>query len=340
MGYVPQDDIIHRELPVKLALWYSAKLRLPDARPAEIQTRIQEALRAVDMTEHAEKPVRVLSGGQRKRVSIASELLAQPTLFFLDEPTSGLDPGLEKKMMYDLNRLADEGRTVVLVTHATANIEQCDHVAFLSYGRLAYYGPPDDALKFYDVKDFSDVYLKLQQEIDPARGEPVPNEIKPYYQQRASGGKMIAGPLWAEHFHQSPYYQKYVANRQSNLQAGRQAIPAHDVTPRRRSKDSIIRQTWILARRQFDLIRLDWRTLFILLLMMPTIGLLFMAVSSADVWVPEYSTVAEVDAALTVELEGEPVETKADYLPVVDAADAGDHGWVGVNPRRYFCRCL
>jgi ABC-type multidrug transport system ATPase subunit len=122
------------------------------------------------MVEHQDKRVFQLSGGQRKRVSIAVELLARPTLFFLDEPTSGLDPGLEKKMMYDLNRLANEGRTVVLVTHATANIEQCDNVAFLSWGRLAYYGPPNEALQFYNVRDFSDIYLKLSQEIDPAHG--------------------------------------------------------------------------------------------------------------------------------------------------------------------------
>ena len=148
-GSVPHPDGLRARrttsstasFPCSLALWYAAKLRLPDARPAEIKARIEDALKAVDMAEHADKPAR-LSGGQRKRVSIAVELLARPTLFFLDEPTSGLDPGLEKKMMYDLNRLADEGRTVVLVTHATANIEQCDHVAFLSYGRLSYYGPP------------------------------------------------------------------------------------------------------------------------------------------------------------------------------------------------------
>ena len=82
MGYVPQDDIIHRELTVDRALYYSAKLRLPDASPAEIQERIMDALKMVDMTEHVHKRVRVLSGGQRKRVSIAAELLAKPTLFF------------------------------------------------------------------------------------------------------------------------------------------------------------------------------------------------------------------------------------------------------------------
>lgn len=321
MGYVPQDDIIHRALPVKTALWYAAKLRLPDARPAEIQARIQEALRAVEMTEHAEKPVRVLSGGQRKRVSIAVELLARPTLFFLDEPTSGLDPGLEKKMMYDLNRLADEGRTIVLVTHATANIEQCDHVAFLSWGRLAYYGPPNEALNFFGVRDFSDIYLKLSQDIDPAHGKPVPPELQNYYKPAAgSSGKINAGVLWAEVYRNSPIYQKYVAERQSKLRSLGSGVQSAAMQLRR-SKDSFIRQMIILARRQFDLIRFDWRTLFILLLMMPLIGALFAMVSKEESFVGQSGSIAKIDAELTRELEedGLELDEKADYIPVADA---------------------
>jgi ABC-type multidrug transport system ATPase subunit/pSer/pThr/pTyr-binding forkhead associated (FHA) protein/ABC-type multidrug transport system permease subunit len=317
MGYVPQDDIIHRALPVKLALWYAAKLRLPDAKPAEIEARIQDALRAVDMTEHANKPVRVLSGGQRKRVSIAVELLARPTLFFLDEPTSGLDPGLEKKMMYDLNRLAGEGRTVVLVTHATANIEQCDHVAFMSYGRLAYYGPPSDALKFYNVRDFSDIYLKISQEIDPAKGKPVPSELTPYY--NPSRGKVISGILWADHYRQSPYYQKYVVDRQASLAggaAGKASMGA--APPPRRSRDNFLRQTVILARRQFDLIRLDLRTLFILLLMMPLIGALFMMVGKPKAFVGEGDKAA-MERKLKNDLSGAAEGAKEDYTPAADA---------------------
>jgi ABC transport system ATP-binding/permease protein len=318
MGYVPQDDIIHRVLPVHIALWYAAKLRLPDARPAEITSRIREALISVDMEEHAQKPVRVLSGGQRKRVSIAVELLAHPTLFFLDEPTSGLDPGLEKKMMYDLNRLADEGRTVVLVTHATANIEQCDHVAFLSYGRLAYYGPPDEALKFYDVRDFSDIYLKLSQEINPAHGKQVPKELTPYYQQRKSSGDMVAGILWADHYQQSPEFKKYVGERQKNLRSiGRSAgIVA---PPPNRTRDSFLRQMVILARRQFDLIRYDWRTLFILLLMMPLIGFLFMTVSYEDDLVGRPGTIEQIEADLKEELEGKEIGDSIDYIPTTTA---------------------
>jgi len=216
MGYVPQDDIIHRELPVRLALWYAAKLRLPDASSHEIKEAIDDALKAVEMTEHQNKRVKDLSGGQRKRVSIASELLAQPTLFFLDEPTSGLDPGLEKKMMYDLKRLADQGRTIVLVTHATTNIEQCDYVAFMAKGRLAYYGPPKEASTFFETQDFADIYQKLSYEIDPDRGAQPQPELESEYQEYVSASnerdslpskKVSASVLWAERFRKSALYQ-------------------------------------------------------------------------------------------------------------------------------------
>ncbi|MEI2692371.1 MAG: FHA domain-containing protein [Anaerolineae bacterium] len=174
LGYVPQDDIIHRQLTVRSALTYAAQLRLPDATPAELQKRIADVLQQVEMTEHAGKSVQKLSGGQRKRVSIAVELLAEPGLFFLDEPTSGLDPGLEKKMMYTLRNLADAGRTIVLVTHATANIDQCDHVAFMADGYMAYFGPPKEALGFFGATDFADIYTKLSHPIDPVHNPPPP----------------------------------------------------------------------------------------------------------------------------------------------------------------------
>jgi len=334
MGYVPQDDIIHKELPVRLALWYAAKLRLPDANAGEIEGRIQDVLRMVEMTEHADKPVRVLSGGQRKRVSIAVELLAQPDLLFLDEPTSGLDPGLEKKMMYDMNLLADQGRTVVLVTHATANIEQCNHVAFLVQGSLAYYGPPRDAISFFQARDFADIYLKLSEEVNPAEGKLAPPELQPYYQavqarlssspdrQRGNGGvsRMPAGLLWAEHYRHSALHQKYVASRLPHVAQARQ--PSQNVPGRRPkpARDSVLRQIWILARRQFDLIRHDIRTLFILLLMMPVIGLLFMMVSAKEDLTGKQLTPAQIEAELKAELADAEVGETASYMPEPDAS--------------------
>ena len=202
LGYVPQDDIIHRTLPVDRALGYAAQLRLPaDTAPAEITKRIAQVLEDVEMAPHRDTLVDNLSGGQRKRVSIGAELLADPSLFFLDEPTSGLDPGLEKKMMYTLRRLADSGRTIVLVTHATANISQCDHVAFMSDGRLVYFGPPAEALAFFNVSsgDFADIYTKLEGAAapqDPDRWLVVQRDLQAEYdawQQNGGRGSEIGG---------------------------------------------------------------------------------------------------------------------------------------------------
>src|SRR5207247_10065573 len=118
-----------------------ARLRLPiDFTREQIQWRIDEVLEDVEITEQRNLLVSKLSGGQRKRVSIALELLANPSVFFLDEPTSGLDPGLDRKMMALLRRLADRGRTIILITHSTNNINACDYICFLAHGgRLPYF---------------------------------------------------------------------------------------------------------------------------------------------------------------------------------------------------------
>ncbi|MGH1397182.1 MAG: ABC transporter ATP-binding protein/permease, partial [Trichormus sp.] len=162
IGYVPQDDIIHQELTVEEVLTYAAKLRLPP--DTDVANVVAKTLQDVEMSHRRQAKVSQLSGGQRKRVSIGVELLADPKLFFLDEPTSGLDPGLDKKMMQLLRKLADQGRTVVLVTHATANIKLCDRVVFLGQGgRLCYFGPPDECLQFFGVReDFADIYNQLE----------------------------------------------------------------------------------------------------------------------------------------------------------------------------------
>lgn len=329
MGYVPQDDIIHKELPVHRALWYAAQLRLPDASHAEIKRRIRDVVQMVDMAAHVDKPVRVLSGGQRKRVSIAVELLSQPDLLFLDEPTSGLDPGLEKKMMYDLNRLADRGKTIVLVTHATSNIEQCDHVAFLSQGKLAYYGPPTDATQFFQAQDFADIYLKLSQEINPDEGKPPPSELQSYYSvvkyRQLSSKKndqtvpLEAGVLWAEHYYRSREFDQFVISRQQGLGAGQLGLaPASPQRPRP-FRDSPWRQSQILFVRHLDLIRNSRATLFILLLMMPIIALLFMAVSGNEDLTGKKLPPEAIMTELREELVDADEGDRADYTPAPTA---------------------
>jgi ABC transport system ATP-binding/permease protein len=321
MGFVPQDDIIHRILPVQLALWHAARLRLPDATRDEIDARVRDAIAAVDLTAHAAKPVSVLSGGQRKRVSIAAELLAQPVLLFLDEPTSGLDPGLEKKMMYDLGRLADEGRTIILVTHATGNIEQCHLVAFLAQGRLAYYGPPRSAIAFFNAQDFSDIYLKLAAEVQPGDERTVPVELRPAVAAlRAEGDTAAAtttGALWAEHFRRSADYRAYVQDRQKSVpQPGAESA----AVPPARSRDSAFRQIRVLARREWDLIRHDVRTLLMILLVPPLIAGLFGVFSGRTDLVGLQMETEQIRSELKTELRGALKDTKASYVPVPDAA--------------------
>src|SRR5579875_590466 len=194
LGYVPQDDIIHRDLTVERALYYAAKLRLPDDFTEEqIKQRIEEVLEDVEMKSRRKLLVSKLSGGQRKRVSIALELLANPSVFFLDEPTSGLDPGLDRKMMLLLRKLADKGHTIILVTHATNNINNCDYICFLSQGgRLAYYGPPDGAKAYFGKTDFAEIYSALE----PTEENPnIPAEAEARFRQSEEYQKYVVGPL-------------------------------------------------------------------------------------------------------------------------------------------------
>ena len=164
LGYVPQKDIVHKELTVERALYYGARLRLPsDYTKQQIESEIKAVLAQVELWDHRHKRVSKLSGGQMKRVSIALELLAKPSVFFLDEPTSGLDPGLDRKMMMLLRQLADSGKTIILVTHATENIDLCDYVCFLAKGgRMAYFGPPQKAKAFFRKANFAEIYGELE----------------------------------------------------------------------------------------------------------------------------------------------------------------------------------
>lgn len=165
IGYVPQSDIVYDNLTLERMLLYSAQLRMPrDTSKEEIQQKIQETLEMVELTAHRTTLISRLSGGQRKRASIAVELLASPRLFFLDEPSSGLDPGTEKNLMTMLKRLALTGKTVIMVTHTVQNIGMCDRVICMGRGGLlGYSGPPQKALEFFGKKAMTDIYEDLNE---------------------------------------------------------------------------------------------------------------------------------------------------------------------------------
>ncbi|MFF1446555.1 FHA domain-containing protein [Streptomyces sp. NPDC058274] len=164
IGLVPQDDILHKELTVKKALKYAAKLRFPaDTTGQEREARINEVLRELKLDIHKEKKVTSLSGGQRKRVSVALELLTKPSLIFLDEPTSGLDPGMDRDVMQLLRGLADDGRTVLVVTHSVAELAICDKLLVMAPGgSVAYFGPPEEALNFFGYDTWADVFSAFE----------------------------------------------------------------------------------------------------------------------------------------------------------------------------------
>lgn len=257
LGYVPQEDIIHRELTVERALYYAARLRLPrDFGGDQIEQRIDEVLDDVEMKHRRKLLISQLSGGQRKRVSIALELLAKPSVFFLDEPTSGLDPGLDRKMMILLRKLADKGHTILLVTHATNNINVCDYVCFLAPGgNLAFFGPPEEAKTYFRQPDFAEIYSVLE----------------------AGDGKRTV-PLEAkEKFSQSPAYQKYIGDYLSQMpRASTQFLREQQQQAKVVRRGTLWRQFLLLSQRYLELLRNDKGNLALLLLQAPIIGLLIL----------------------------------------------------------------
>jgi ABC-type multidrug transport system ATPase subunit/pSer/pThr/pTyr-binding forkhead associated (FHA) protein len=224
IGYVPQDDLLHTSLTVRTALEYGAELRFPpDTTKAERGTRVDEVLAELGLTQHADKQVTKLSGGQRKRTSVALELLTKPTLLYLDEPTSGLDPGMDKNVMESLRKLADDGRTVIVVTHSVAQLDLCDYVLVLAPGGfVAYFGPPRDALPFFQKKDYPDVFLDLEA---------------------------TAGPVSASRFRESPYYVP------ASITAPSARPPAEDLPSIR--QQPVRRQLFTLSRRTFSVVASD-----------------------------------------------------------------------------------
>jgi ABC-type multidrug transport system ATPase subunit len=264
IGYVPQDDIIHPGLTVWEALYYTAKMRLPkDFTRSQIRERIDEVLDEVEIRHRRGSLVRNLSGGERKRVSIALELLAHPSIFFLDEPTSGLDPGLDRRMMQLLRKLADKGHTIVLVTHATNDITFCDYVCFLAQGgRLAFYGPPAEALTYFGTRDYAEIYNALEPTADDKR---IPAEAE-------------------DRFKSSPIYQRYVKEPVDRAVAGREALFERMEQERRPRRGRPRRQFWLLTRRYLRLLAHDMSTLLTLLLQAPIIGLILFYLAAPNVF--------------------------------------------------------
>jgi ABC-type multidrug transport system ATPase subunit len=176
IGYVPQADPLHDQLTVREALLYGSELRFPaDTTGDERRARVEEVIGQLGLTAHADTRVAQLSGGQKKRTSVALELLTRPSLLFLDEPTSGLDPANDQSVMETLRGLAkgggagstdESGRTVIVVTHSVLFLDLCDFILVLAPGgHVAYFGPADGALRFFgkqDFREFAAVFRELE----------------------------------------------------------------------------------------------------------------------------------------------------------------------------------
>lgn len=274
IGFVPQKDIIHMELTVFDALDYTAQLRMPpDTTDEERHTRVEEVMETLDIAHRRDNQILALSGGQQKRVSIGVELLTKPGLFFLDEPSSGLDPGTETALMHLMRQMADQGRTIILITHATKNVFLADKVVFLARGGyLSWFGPPDEALKFFDQyrseqdrrtsdMEFDQIYMILD---DASKGSPED---------------------WAERFRQHPAYKQNVldllGDKAAVVEQGRSMVSASapanvEVQPigGEQKKVSGFRQFTILSKRHLKILGKDRFSLTLMLAASPLMGLM------------------------------------------------------------------
>jgi len=265
IGYVPQDDIIHRELTVYRTLYYVARLRLSrDISVQEINQVVSEVMDITGLSERRDVPISQLSGGQRKRVSIAVELITKPSVIFLDEPTSGLDPATEEKVMKLFRQIAESGRTVILTTHAMENVKLFDKLVVLMRGKLVFYGKPQEALTHCGAESFKDLYDKLEapifEKLQRANGRANKDQI----------AEEVADD-WKRRFLHTDQYRMNVEIPLRSVSAD-----AHVAAPARRrgSFGDWLRQWATLSRRYLEVLSADKFNLLILFGQAPIIALL------------------------------------------------------------------
>jgi ABC-type multidrug transport system ATPase subunit/pSer/pThr/pTyr-binding forkhead associated (FHA) protein len=276
IGFVPQKDIIHMELTVYQGLDYAAQLRMPaDTSIEERHRRVMEVLEDLDLAHRRDVQISGLSGGQQKRVSIGVELLTKPGLFFLDEPTSGLDPGTETALMQLMRRLADQGRTIILITHATKNVMLADKVIFLARGGyLAWFGPPDEALEYFD---------QYRSERDRRTGKIEFDEIYAILDDSSKGKPAD----WAQRYRENKAYQKFIWEPLKGKMAASysptvpdQGQAARKINRLPTRKVSALKQFMILSARNVQILTRDRAGLIFLLATAPLVSLLDVILAS------------------------------------------------------------
>ena len=273
IGYVPQDDIIHRELTVYRTLYYVARLRLSrDISVKEITQIVNEVMDVTGLSERRDVPISQLSGGQRKRVSIAVELITKPSIIFLDEPTSGLDPATEEKVMKLFRQIAESGRTVILTTHAMENVKLFDKIVLLMRGKLVFYGRPDEALLHVGAESFKDLYDKLEAPID----ERLAKTNAALFREQVADE---VAEEWKRRFMGTDQYEVNITKPLSEVSSSpRQVAPAK----RRTTLGDLLRQWATLSRRYMGVLARDKFNLLILFAQAPIIALLTYLVVGAN----------------------------------------------------------
>ena len=264
IGYVPQDDIIHRELTVYRTLYYVARLRLSrDISRKDIDQVVNEVMDITGLSERRDVPISQLSGGQRKRVSIAVELITKPSIIFLDEPTSGLDPATEEKVMKLFRQIAESGRTVILTTHAMENVKLFDKLVVLMRGKLVFYGKPEEALAHCDAESFKDLYDKLEA--------PIFERLKTNSNSNKDQIAEQVAEDWKKRFLQTEQYRMNVEIPLRSVSAN-----THTASPTKRhsSFGDWLRQWATLSRRYLEVLASDKFNLMILFGQAPIIALL------------------------------------------------------------------
>ena len=234
-----------------LCLFYSAKLRLPkDTSESEVKDRVNDIIDKLDLTRAKNTLIgspekKGISGGQRKRVNLAQELITQPTILFLDEPTSGLDPFADRNIMRLLRNLADEGRIVILTTHhiSTENFKLFDNIVLLSKGgKVAYYGPSyPDSLQYFNADDPKEIFKEVEDKADTID--------------------------FSKNYKQSDFYKEYVIKRKP-------VDIYKPSSPIKKSKTSSIKQLFILLIRLTRIKISDRANTLILLLQAPILAFL------------------------------------------------------------------
>lgn len=247
IALVPQRDVLYENLTLRECVRYAARLRLPaDSTTDEVGEAVNQALERVGLTDRASTPIRLLSGGQKKRAALAHETVSRPDLLFLDEVTSGLDEGTDWEMMDLFRRLArHHGMTIVCVTHTVANVSLCDKIAVMTPsgegkvrgpGLLAYYGTPAGARRWFGTENLGDVYRKLPAE---------------------------EGRQWHDKYLGSEEYARYVGVPLGLTRAEwpNDAARTHVGQPPQTGARELIRQFRILTARYFRLVYADRETL-------------------------------------------------------------------------------